>query len=319
MNIQQFNCNNLKDLNYISPYIRRAWDGHMSQGWYLKERCIYDYEMVYIMEGKAIITIGEQKYDASEGELYIFKPGIKHSMKSYPHVRLRQPHIHFDFIYNDLSEKIPVSYSQHENEIKHENESRIQKKRRYFKNQKDFEIPDRIILGEKRDKVEQVFLTIINEWNNPGPLTFLKCKYLMIMILVLILEINLPCMPINKENYLQGNLTNEKLNIVKEYIMQNYSSKISLDELSYVSGLSKNHLIREYKKKFAITPVAFLNEFRIKKAKMFLSSGCYSVKAVSVKVGFSDTNYFCRVFRKYSGETPAQYVKNEKGNEILSF
>lgn len=79
----------IKFLSNISPYVRRAWDGNMLSGWQLKERVIFDYEFVYIMEGEAEIAIEDRVYKAIPGELYIIRPFIRHSISMTSVILLR--------------------------------------------------------------------------------------------------------------------------------------------------------------------------------------------------------------------------------------
>lgn len=91
------------------------------------------------------------------------------------------------------------------------------------------------------------------------------------------------------------------------YISQNYTSAISLDELSTVCCVSKQQLIRYFKQHLNTTPNNYIMEYKIAKAKEFLFNKDLSIKEISDELGYEDQHYFSRLFRKHTGETPTQY------------
>ena len=92
------------------------------------------------------------------------------------------------------------------------------------------------------------------------------------------------------------------------YINRNYSSPISLDDLSKYCKVSKQQMIRYFKKAFNQTPTNYIIQYKITKAKEFLfRSPDLSIKEISAELGFDNQHYFTRVFVKATGETPSQY------------
>lgn len=102
--------------------------------------------------------------------------------------------------------------------------------------------------------------------------------------------------------------TPHKLKKAILYIRQNYSQKITLTDLCSFCNVSKQQLIRYFKEYLRTTPVTYINEFKLNKAKeYFLSSPHLSIKEVCNELGFDDQHYFSRIFSKHNGETPSQY------------
>jgi hypothetical protein len=60
------------DLKYFSPYIRVAMDSIIGAPWHLKERVIFDHELLYIKEGKVLITVEEKEYIGIPGDIFLF-------------------------------------------------------------------------------------------------------------------------------------------------------------------------------------------------------------------------------------------------------
>ena len=95
----------------LCPYIRRAWYDIMRPVSDIPDRVIYDYELMYIKDGRAEIVIEGKKYIAQQGDLFFFRPKQYHSISILGNKPLTQPHIHFDLEYSPDREKVPVSLS----------------------------------------------------------------------------------------------------------------------------------------------------------------------------------------------------------------
>ena len=62
-----------------------------------------------------------------------------------------------------------------------------------------------------------------------------------------------------------------------------------------------------FKQCFKVNFSAWLNEFRVEKAKTMLVSTRLSIREVSLACGYTDANYFARVFKRITGKTPSEY------------
>ena len=99
---------------------------------------------------------------------------------------------------------------------------------------------------------------------------------------------------------------------VVDYIKKQYMDFISLDDIAKVSGLSKSHFCRQFKAEYGISPMLYLNRYRVRVAKFLLTTTVESIDVIAGKTGFSDTSYFCAVFRKLEGCSPMQYRKRHE-------
>jgi AraC-like DNA-binding protein len=71
--------------------------------------------------------------------------------------------------------------------------------------------------------------------------------------------------------------------------------------------MSRNEFFKWFKEQFGITPLEYINRERIKLAKQILSDKENSVSSVGYQCGFTDVNYFVRLFKKAEGITPGAY------------
>lgn len=92
-----------------------------------------------------------------------------------------------------------------------------------------------------------------------------------------------------------------------EYIHDNITHPISLDELSQVSSLSKFHLYNSFKTIYGKTPHQYINRLKMAKAKEQIQSGDFSIGEISDLFGFSDLCVFSKAFKKAYGNPPSHY------------
>lgn len=99
---------------------------------------------------------------------------------------------------------------------------------------------------------------------------------------------------------------------VRKFIEDNYSSELSLDNVSKVVGLSPSYLSLVFKEVSGMNFVEFVNTHRISKSKMLLQDIALTVSEISEKVGYTNANTFIKVFKKYEGITPGQFREMHK-------
>jgi signal transduction histidine kinase/DNA-binding response OmpR family regulator len=91
------------------------------------------------------------------------------------------------------------------------------------------------------------------------------------------------------------------------YIHDHYSEAISRSDVAKHVGLSERHLTRCFRQETGLTPIEYLNRYRVKRAKALLEAGDKSITEVAMEVGFSTSGYFTRVFRQEVGVSPRAY------------
>lgn len=106
--------------------------------------------------------------------------------------------------------------------------------------------------------------------------------------------------------------SNESIKAVLSYIEDNFSEKLTVENLADVAMLSKYHFIRVFKAYTDTTPIQYLNEVRIAKAKELLMQNKTDITGTALMVGFDNISYFIKVFKEICGVTPLKFVKNTK-------
>ena len=92
-----------------------------------------------------------------------------------------------------------------------------------------------------------------------------------------------------------------------EDIRANYAGLYGVEELSERLGVSKSHLVRTFTAAIGVSPGRYLTTVRIEAAQRLLLHREYTLDVVASLCGFSGANYLCRVFKKETGQSPAQW------------
>ena len=110
-------------------------------------------------------------------------------------------------------------------------------------------------------------------------------------------------------NITQKGSKNSSMMVIKQYIDDNYTKKITLDELSERFYINKYYLTRVFKKQFGISIMDYLISVRITAAKNLLRFSNYTAEEIGQMCGIGDIFYFSRVFKKIEGITIREYRK----------
>lgn len=92
--------------------------------------------------------------------------------------------------------------------------------------------------------------------------------------------------------------------IIKDYIKENLSSDLNVDEICAVSGVGRTKLYKMFKTECSMGISQYINEKRLLKAKKLLKVTDKSVAEIASECGFYDYNYFSRVYKKRFGIAP---------------
>ncbi|RJX39558.1 helix-turn-helix domain-containing protein [Paenibacillus pinisoli] len=104
------------------------------------------------------------------------------------------------------------------------------------------------------------------------------------------------------------------LSEVKLYIEENFTKPLTLDHLANLTGLSPSYFSSAFKQQFIQSPMEFVTQLRIQKAKQLLQQEGARLKPIAEAVGYSDEFYFSRVFKKVEGISPTMYTSQQKSH-----
>ncbi len=128
------------------------------------------------------------------------------------------------------------------------------------------------------------------------------------------------CKLIADAGYINTNKESEKdrMGQVYEYVMQNFHSKVSLEEAAQISNLSVSAFSRYFKSRVNKSFSDFLTEVRIAHACKLLNESDLNISEISYECGFFTLSNFNKLFRERMKKTPMEYRKEYKSTFYLS-
>ncbi|HAS39464.1 MAG TPA: AraC family transcriptional regulator [Microscillaceae bacterium] len=103
---------------------------------------------------------------------------------------------------------------------------------------------------------------------------------------------------------------------MQNFIENHYQEKITLDCLTERFHLSKRNLIRRFKMATGNTPNQYIQRVRIEAVKKGLENNSGNITDMMYSVGYTDENYFRKLFKKYTGQSPSDYKNKFKSYSL---
>jgi AraC-like DNA-binding protein len=102
-------------------------------------------------------------------------------------------------------------------------------------------------------------------------------------------------------------MSSEKINRAIQYMNLNYNRKLNLNDIAAEAGYSVSRFVYLFKLYFKMSPIDFLLNERIEKAKKIIGITSLGIAEIGYSVGFSDQLYFSKAFKKRVGMSPKNY------------
>lgn len=87
----------------------------------------------------------------------------------------------------------------------------------------------------------------------------------------------------------------------------NYPNNISMEQTAKYANMSRSHFSTKFKAETGQSPLEYLTEIRIQRAKQYLNGSALSIAETASSVGIFDEKYFSRLFKKIIGISPSEY------------
>ena len=280
------------NINKVNPYIRVAMRSVISADAPIKQRIIFDYELIYLEEGEFVFTYNHIPYKCEKGCFIFIRPSIPHSFTDIKG-HISQPHIHFNMAYSWQSPKTPVSFKDM-SDLTLDEKNLIEND--IFE---DYPIYPFIEFEDKK-KALDIFFSVID-----SPMGSLMQKARLTELIELIVKDNFPDCFHQKEN------PSEAAQQIKDYIDAGQGLSVKLEDLEKQFSYSKFHLERQFNSKYGVSLIAYRNSKRMEFAGSLLQEK--SVSAVCEELGFTSIYVFSRAFKNHFGEPPSRYKIGQSG------
>lgn len=247
-------------------------------------------EFLFLAKGSALVHIGQEKVTVRSGEVVFIPMNLLHSAS-----RLDQEEIifyavlvHFNFLSSLENDQVQQQYVL----------PLFMQNCRYpnlITREMDAELRLYPLLEEIRDVYEQ---------EPPGYELLVKAK--LFEVLYRLQKCAVPDdLNIGKPRGSNSLLAKKVL----AFVQQNYGKRITLADMAQHVNLSPAYFCRFMKKQFDLSPMDFLNEYRISEAISLMETTDKKMTEISEMTGFCNINRFTETFKKFYGCTPAYYRK----------
>lgn len=102
-------------------------------------------------------------------------------------------------------------------------------------------------------------------------------------------------------------ITDPTIMKIIKYIETNYSDDLSNKKLSALFGYSSAYFCRKFKNNTGLSPVDYINTYRVEQAYKMIKGGQHNLVTVAHSCGFSNSNYFTRCFKKHFKHPPTYF------------
>lgn len=260
-------------------------------------------EIVYVYDGKGYHIYNNVTYPVSKGELYIINSRTPHCF--YPTDKSNSEHL---VVYNlcflpefisSINIHLPILVELTDIML--------------YKSLYPDEIiysPDLKLSGSMRTEIEQLYEKMYLEFTSKG---INYVELLRLSLCELLLKIH---------RFYQQNHASPESAVIKyrhqlipdciQYLRENYSKKVTIEELSNNFFLSKSYLSSLFKKATGSGVVEYLQHIRIERACELLTNTTLSITEISIQVGYTDYRFFNKSFKKITGVTAHEYRKKNE-------
>lgn len=116
---------------------------------------------------------------------------------------------------------------------------------------------------------------------------------------------------LSTELYVQSiqKMETDRINVVIDYMMQNYREPVNLDQLAEIISMNKTSFCRYFKSRVHKTCTEFLNEIRISQACRLLLNEHMNISEICYEVGYNNISHFNRQFKRITGMSAKVYRK----------
>jgi len=231
------------------------------------------YQIIICTSGKGLLKVCGEEYEISAEMGFLLKPGVAHEYYS-----LESPWTTYWILFDGAGSEMLPFISQIENFSVF-----------YLSNREKllFEHQAMYNLAEK------------NALSNKNALSAACYQFLLDMN-----DSIIDCRAGNEEQ------NAERLNKVIRYLENNYTKDILLEDMAKLAEITPQYLCRLFQSTLRMRPMEYVLYLRMKEAKtLMLTDKNMPVNEIAAAVGYHDTSYFCRMFRKNTGLTPGEFKK----------
>lgn len=283
----------------LSPYIREV--GMQGQDeWPNRARRIYDYQFFFCFKGRGIFTLDGQTYSLCPGTLFVVPPNRPHTYSLDRENPCDCYWFHCDLFARDDREWVYRYYNCPEDYLQLFRPRLLHEE--HIREQVEWTegpwLPAWIRVEEPEEyrhhfeRMYQAFLSGSPMWQLCAASSFFALVFTLFQ---------------EAEKEGRGSVKlRHQVNLMKSYIRRNYFRKIKAEEIAGVTAYSVDYASRIFKQLTGRSLHDWLTQYRLGKAKRFLTDLDLSIADVAEMCGFTNESYFSAVVRAKEGRSPSQ-------------
>ena len=237
-------------------------------------------EVIYVTDGKVICECDFIRYECSEGDIVIINPCETHIVEY-----LDRPS-HYLCLMVD-----PKLYNGH-GDISGE---------KYIQPMSDRKVRFNSVI-KNNPKAKKILVELFDEYKTANTAYEMAVKGHLFRFLAELFRSE-----VDLKNSKHPQKPSASISPALKYISEHFAEDIDIDKLSGICCMNRSYFCRRFKKTTGRTPITYVNEYRLTKARSLLASQDCSVSEIADKCGFSDSNYFSRLFTKCYGISPTKF------------
>ncbi len=320
------------NINYFNklPLILTSMELFFPEGNSFKSPNHHDsYELTYVSSGEVNYYIDGKKINLKTGSTIVVWPGVDHTYEVLGECEVIC--VYFSMNSEDVfnsnrlisDEKIDGENSSilrktddgyGQNISADLNDSENNSELEDYKLPK-YEIRQLVLKGQSKYQIANIVENIITENKQQ---MFGKSPMLQALALQLTVQLNRALQDqLEQERRIKEGSVDELLDIIEDFINENYTLNISVGDMAEHVFLSEGYFTRAFKERLGTSPMNYLIKFRVEKSKELLQKTDLKINNISRRVGFTSSQRFNSAFKKILGLTPSEYRKkfiNESQN-----
>ena len=276
----------------INPYVRYSHCFPVEPGTSFVKVVPYDYRLLYIADGNGFIKIGGKEFAASEGCVFLWRPGMEYSYLPNIGRPFTIYGINFDFSMRHSSIDYPV--------ILDRADDFDCKKIIEIVNIIDFPASNSVFCMKHMQAGKHISLAMNKEYRTRRTFFDGKLRGLLLMLLTGIIRST-------AISEAAGSHAMAKTDAVIAYIQEHYDKELTNSDISREFNFHPAYISRMMNRCTGMSLHRYLIRYRISIALNLLQTTSFSVSEIAEKAGFSDFNYFSRCFKRYLGQSPRNF------------
>lgn len=240
-------------------------------------------ELVFVKKGTGMVYVDLDPFTARAGDIFVFVPGMLHSLSQYPGEAMEYENIIFDV--ELLGGSSDLCYQRYLLPLQ---SGRLP-------------LPSRLAPGHPCYDIALEHLRRLENVNRERMLGYeLQVKGLLLSLLSLLVSQSDGVPP-------SDNTDTRRLKTILQYVTMHYTETLPVAEAAAVCQCSPSHFMRWFKQMTGQGFTEYLNAYRLNTAAELLRTTDDTVLAVAEQTGFKNLSYFNRAFKTHYGLTPKEY------------